>query len=291
MSTHEEWNKENSLTAPADRDRTVKWKPDAAGKLNLPELREAMAELNISSFVEKFPKMDRVYSDPQIPMQLYGLISFTPAKGATPNADGVFGFAKLRGNYATQVESDQRAEFLIRKVDSYHKIYHTYVGRPFPITFSSKYSAETTEIDIRKEMADTISSDIKANKDSDQKTIEEIRSREEKLLQESKNLEDDPLETYITLKVKKAQLEWTYLEHIKKLKEIQTIILATRSTLVAMDSEHPEFITKYFEKYMTARTEAGFKEETPEKSFISYMGENVKLPGLDGESIDDYVTK
>ena len=291
MSTHEDCNKENSLTAPADRDRTAKWKPDAAGKLNQPELREAMAELNISSFVEKFPKMDRVYSDPQIPMQLYGLISFTPAKGATPNADGVFGFAKLRGNYATQVESDQRAEFLIRKVDSYHKIYHTYVGRPFPITFSSKYSAETTEIDIRKEMADTISSDIKANKDSDQKTIEEIRSREEKLLQESKNLEDDPLETYITLKVKKAQLEWTYLEHIKKLKEIQTIILATRATLVDMDSEHPEFITKYFEKYMTARTEAGFKEETPEKSFISYMGENVKLPGLDGESIDDYVTK
>lgn len=290
IKEHEEWSKENSLTSQEDRLKENNWRPDqSAPKLTNENVKDAMKELNVTSFTDKFPRVDRVYSDPAVALQAIGLISFTPAKGATPNKDGVFGFAKLRGNYASKMEADERAEFIIRKVDSYHKIYHTYVGRPFPITFSSSYSAETNEIDIRKEMAETISSDIKSHKQEDQKTIEEIRQREEKLLDESKQEGDDPYETYITLKVKKAQLEWTYLEHLKKVKEIKTIILQTRETLKSMDSTNPEFVKTYFEKYMKARLEAGFKEESLEKSFISYMGEDITLPGVDGQSIDNFI--
>ena len=290
IKEHEEWSKENSLTSQEDRVKENNWRPDqSAPKLTNENVKDAMKELNVTSFTDKFPRVDRVYSDPAVSLQAIGLISFTPAKGATPNKDGVFGFAKLRGNYASKMEADERAEFIIRKVDSYHKIYHTYVGRPFPITFSSSYSAETNEIDIRKEMAETISSDIKSHKQEDQKTIEEIRQREEKLLDESKQEGDDPYETYITLKVKKAQLEWTYLEHLKKVKEIKTIILQTRETLKSMDSTNPEFVKTYFEKYMKARLDAGFKEESLEKSFISYMGEDITLPGVDGQSIDNYI--
>ena len=287
---HEEWTKENSLTSQEDRDRENKWRPDqGCVKLTNNEVKEAMKELNKTDFIDKFPKVDRVYADPSLPLQTYGLISFTPAKGSTPNKDGVFGFAKLRGNFSSKLEADERAEFLIRKVDSYHKIYHTYVGRPFPITFSSNYSAETNEVDIRKEMADTISSDIKSHKQDDQKTIEEIRQREEKLVEESKQDGEDPFETYITLKVKKSQLEWTYMEHLKKIKEIKKIVLQTRDTLSEMDTQNPDFIKNYFSKYMKARSDAGFKENSSEKSFISYMGEDIKLPGVDSISIDDYL--
>ena len=31
-------------------------------------------------------------------MQRIGLLSFVPAKGATPNSKGIYGFAKMRGN-------------------------------------------------------------------------------------------------------------------------------------------------------------------------------------------------
>ena len=156
--THEEWQKENSLTDPLDRDRVNKWKPESAPTLTDSETQSAFEVLNNTSFIEKFPRVDRTYADPTLPMQYIGLVSFTPAKGATPNENGVFGFAKLRGNFASEIEANQRAEHLIRNVDSYHQIYHTYVGRPFPITSSSKYSADTTEIDIRKEAAGAISS-------------------------------------------------------------------------------------------------------------------------------------
>lgn len=288
---HPEWTKENSLTCPEDRDRNVRWRPEQSEpSLTNTEVDEAMKELNNISFTEKFPKVDRTYADPPPPMQKIGLISFTPAKGAVPNNNGVYGFAKLRGNFQTTLEADQRAEFLIRHVDSYHQIYHTYVGRPFPITVSSKYSEETDEIDIRKEMTKSISSDVRAKKKKEQSDIEEIKDRERKLLEESKiSPEDaDPYEEYITLRVKKAQLSWTYLEHQKKLKEIKGIIIKTRARLEEMEEENSEFREKYYDKYMKARTDAGLKDDSKtEESFMRFLVEDAILPGIDDVENDN----
>jgi hypothetical protein len=279
--------KESSLTSPEDRDLENKWKPDLSSPpLTNQEAADAMKELNITSFTDKFPKVDRTYSDPSIALQNIGLISFIPAKGATPNENGVFGFAKLRGNFATDIEANQRAEYLIRNVDSYHQIYHTYVGRPFPITVSSSYSAETSEIDIRKETTQTISSSIKNKKEEEQQQIREIKDREEKLLQESKRESSDPYEDYITLRVKKAQLSFTYLEHIRKMDEIKDIIIKTRKEVDDLDNEFPTFKETYYQKYMSAREEAGIKEskEDSQGNFIKYLVEDAILPGIDDDS-------
>ena len=239
--------------------------------------------MNNTAFTDKFPKIDKTYSDPAIALQNIGLISFVPAKGATPNENGVFGFAKLRGNFASEMEANQRAEFLIRNVDSYHQIYHTYVGRPFPITISSSYSAETTEVDIRKETTKTISSSIKEKKEKEQQEVREIKEREELLLAESKRDSPDEYENYITLRVKKAQLSFTYLEHLKKLDEIKNIIVKTREEVSKMDLENPTFKDTYYEKYMKAREEAGIKESTEERqdNFIKFLVEDAVLPGID----------
>jgi len=277
-------NKESSLTSPEDRDLNNKWKPDQSSPpLTNDEANIAIETLNNTAFTDKFPKIDKTYSDPAIALQNIGLISFVPAKGATPNENGVFGFAKLRGNFASEMEANQRAEFLIRNVDSYHQIYHTYVGRPFPITISSSYSAETTEVDIRKETTKTISSSIKEKKEKEQQEVREIKEREELLLAESKRDSPDEYENYITLRVKKAQLSFTYLEHLKKLDEIKSIIVKTREEVSKMDLENPTFKDTYYEKYMKAREEAGIKESTEERqdNFIKFLVEDAVLPGID----------
>lgn len=277
-------NKESSLTSPEDRDLNNKWKPDQSSPpLTNDEANIAIETLNNTAFTDKFPKIDKTYSDPAIALQNIGLISFVPAKGATPNENGVFGFAKLRGNFASEMEANQRAEFLIRNVDSYHQIYHTYVGRPFPITISSSYSAETTEVDIRKETTKTISSSIKEKKEKEQQEVREIKEREELLLAESKRDSPDEYENYITLRVKKAQLSFTYLEHLKKLDEIKNIIVKTREEVSKMDLENPTFKDTYYEKYMKAREEAGIKESTEERqdNFIKFLVEDAVLPGID----------
>jgi len=286
LDLHPEWKKENSLTSPSDRDRENKWKPEqGAPALTEPQVDKAIKELDNDSFTKKFPRVDRTYADPPIPMQTIGLISFTPAKGATPNDKGVFGFAKLRGNYASVLEAKQRAEEIIRRIDSYHQIYHTYVGRPFPITSSSQYSAETDEIDIRKEMTASVSSAIKSKKKKESNDMKEIKQREEALLAESrKDPEDvDPYEEYITLRVKKAQLSWTYLEHIKKLDEVKSIILSTRESLDKMEKDNSEFKTKYYDKYVKARADVGLNMDSEEsgQNFIKFLVEDAVLPGID----------
>lgn len=273
-------DKECSLTAPEDRNTTNKWRPEqGVPSLSDTEASSAMSELNITAFVEKFPRVDRTYADPPPPLQTIGLFSFIPAKGATPNENGVFGFAKLRGNYSTDIEANQRAEFIIRNVDSYNKIFHTYVGRPFPITVSSNYSAETSEIDIRKETAKVVSQNIKDKKEEEQKTVVEIQQREEALLAETRKDEVDPYDEYITLKVKKAQLSWTYLEHIKKMAEVKDIIIKTRAQLLDLDNQYPEFNNTYYEKYMKARTDAGISTEPKESqdNFIKFLVEDADL--------------
>ena len=274
-------NTESSLTTPSDRDTQNRWRPEQ-GKRQLTEneVENAMEELNNVNFTSKFPRHDRVYADPSIAMQLYGLISFVPSKGATPDKDGVFGFAKIRGNYASELEASERAEYLIRNHDSYHQIYHTYVGRPFPVTVSSEYSKETDEIDIRKKTTESMSSSVKSKKEDEKREIKEIKDREKALLDDSKNTEEDPYEEYITLRVKKAQLQWTYLEHQKKMAEIKEILIKTRQSIEEHDEQNPEFQNEYFEKYKEARRNAGIdvdKEENTEDNFMKFLVEDADL--------------
>lgn len=290
--------KESSLTTPEDRDLNNKWKPEqGAPVLNNDEMIQAVKELNVTSYIEKFPRVDRTYQDPSIPLQTIGLFSFIPAKGAVPNSKGIYGFAKLRGNYGSDIEASQRAEYIIRNVDSYHKIYHTYVGRPFPITDSSNFSAELSEVDIRKETTESISKSIKDKKEEETKTVREMREREEQMLSESKKnrelenedepISEDPFEEYITLSVKKAQVTWTFLEHIKKLHEIRDIIIKTREKIKTMDVVNPEFRDKYFERYMNARKHAGLDNvvRDTQDNFIKFMVEDVEIPTIDNDEI------
>lgn len=273
-------SQESSLTTPQDRDLENKWKPDqSVAPLSNEQTVEALKDLNITSFVEKFPKVDRTFADPSISMQNYSLFSFIPAKGASPNEQGIFGFAKIRGTYQSELEASQRAEFLIRNVDSYHKVFTVYTGRPFPLTESSEYSSDVSEIDIKKDMAKNISHSIKDKKEEELREIREIQQREKNLIEESKREEVDPYDEYITQRVKCAQLQFTYLEHQKKMAEVKGIILKTRQVIAEMDETHPTYRDSYYEKYMQARRDAGIKEDEKDsqENFIKFLVEDADL--------------
>lgn len=273
-------NKESSLTTPSDRDINNKWKPDTlSDPLTREQTIEAVKELNITSFVERFPKIDRTYADPPVNLQNYGLISFIPAKGAKPNHEGIYGFAKLRGNFNSEMEASQRAETIIKTVDSFHKIYTTYVGRPFPLTESSDYSADTTEIDIRNATTKSMSSDIKKKKQEEQQTINEIKDREKELLADTSKDEEDPKELYTTLRVKKAQLSWTYLEHMKKMEEVKQIIIKTRKEIAELETKDSSFKEEYYQKYLDARKASGLSisKQEQDTSFMKFLVEDANL--------------
>lgn len=290
---HPEWSLQNALTSPADKDKT---QPSAINRdtLNETQSQVALKENVIKDFLAKFPRYDRLYADPTIPNQTICLHSFVPAKGATPDKDGVYGMIKVRGIFATEQEADQRAEFLIKNNDSYHKIYQSYVGRPIPLSHNSKYVSDTKEVDLTNKVTKVMAEDVKEKKQKEKVAVEEIKERERQLLKDNskklsevenkdsktqvlkpEDLEVDDEEKYTTLRVKKAQLVWTYFEHSKKMEELKTLIKKSSQEIEVMDAQNPTLKNVYFEKYKKAREDVNIPVD--DNSFIKYMVEDVKL--------------
>lgn len=275
--------KESSLTTPSDRNPENKAGLDLhSPPLDENQTREAVNALNDLSLIQKFPCLERRYQDPPVDLQVYGLVSFIPAKGATPNKDGIFGFAKMRGNFATEQEANARSEFLIKNVDSYHKIFHTYVGRPFPITDASEFSKEVNQIDIQKATSESINEDVKKKREKEQKEIVEIENRQKELLEDVKKNEDTE-DRYTTIRVKKAQLTWTYKETEKKLSQMRVLIAKARKEIEDLEAKDDSLKTIYLERYMNARKQAGLQTQSTEENFIKFLVEDINLPEVDAE--------
>lgn len=272
MSTH------NSLTAQWDikEDSVVVGSQyGASSTLSENEVKLAKEELLDDELISKFKKQEKYYADPLYNNQTYCLHSFVPTAGATPDKEGVYGFMKCRGTFFSQEESDTRAEWLIRNVDSYHAIQTAYVGRPFPVCKDSrKYTKETNSVDIRKKAVDTVSKDLKSKREEEQRDIKDIKEREKHLIESTgEDAKEDPQDQYTTLQVKRANLVWTYVETRKKMDQMKESILKTRREIAEMDKEDSSYRDDYYEHYMKARREAGLPTDPDpsENNFIKYM--------------------
>lgn len=258
-----------------------------APELSPEETKHAFETLNKKN-TALFSRVVRSNTDPAIPGQHIGLITFVPASGAVPSKDGIFGYCKLRGNFQTSDDASHHAKDLISKIDSYHPIMHTLVGGFFPLwDDTSKVPVDTEEINVlNKDIDETISNNIKKIKQTDEQQIREIREREKKLLEESRRdpKDIDPLEIYIETRVKYAQLCWGYNEHGKKRDEIKKVASKTLTEIQEFDNSNPSLSKQFLKKYMDARADAGIKETDSEgeKNFIAFLGD--KQLNIDWES-------
>lgn len=266
---------QSSLTAPADKVLGAPTTYNLGASLTEPEVREAVKELHVTTFTDKFPKFEKFYADPAMANQTYALVSFMPSQGATPDKDGVYGMLKVRGTYASEDEAMLRAEWLIRNADSYHAIYNTYVGRPFPLSNGKKYITDTTEVEIKKKVVEETSVDVRKKRDEERQAMKEIQEREKELLADVEKKEADPYDVYTELMVKKAQLSWTYHQTLGKMEEMKKNIIKAREEIVKMKAENDDYHRQYMDRYMEARQKAGLP--TTDDSFIKYMAEDLDL--------------
>jgi hypothetical protein len=275
---------QTSLTSPSDKDNLPEQTISRGIQLTDEETKYAIENLYNTSIVTKFPKVDRLYADSIYNNQIYALMSFVPSKGATPDSHGCFGFSKIRGTFTTKEEANQRAEDIIRYTDSYHSIFCLYVGRPFPICSNTdKYTKETKDIDIRKKATEVISEDINKKRQEEKKEVDDIKEREQKLLDESKDdYVQDGLDKYTQLQVKKANLVYTYLQTQKKLREMQVHIKKSYKEIYDMNIDNPTYIDLYKEKYMAARRAVNLPEtysenEDTSSAWMKYLMEDAIL--------------
>jgi len=281
----------SSLTAPWDRQLVaeenvkviVEHLLSSGIKLTKEQVNIALQELVDTELIDKFPKVDKKYADPIYNNQVFCLHSFVPSKGATPDSHGVFGFMKCRGTFFTEKEASQRAEFLIRNGDSYHPMHTSYCGRPFPVALdTARYVKETDTIDIKKKETQVISEDIKHKRMEEKNEIKQIKQREEKLLHDSKlaeqdEYEEEPIDKYIQLKVKKANLVFNYLEARKKIEYMQDRICVVYKEIEEMEESSDVYKKEYKERYMNARRESHIPDDANEDNWMKYLDDEAEL--------------
>jgi hypothetical protein len=260
-----------SLTAPWDKDTKSgeKYVPKQV-VLSEEQVSNAMECLQVNDFVEKFPRVDKFYADPQIPSQVYSLHSFVPTKGAKPDEKGVYGFVKFRGAFATQQEADERAEFLIRNVDSFHDIYTSYCGRPFPLSHNKDFVKETSEVDIREQLVKATSEDVAAKVKKDKQLKDEVMEREKKLIEDCSK-EESPIDRYTTLQVKRANIISAILEARKKLDKWCENLEKCREEIKQMDESDSSHREAYMENYNVGRQAVGMNTAL-DGTYLQFMG-------------------
>lgn len=226
----------------------------------------------------------RVKNDPVVRDQEYGLISFTPARGVQPNEFGVYGIAKLRGNYPTSDKAASAAETIVREIDSCNEIYTVKVGQSFPLSKNVKFVSEFSSIDLSKEVTNEEKVRVQSEVTKEKKEKKKIMDRERQLLNEHKEIldgtyEEDPLDIYIRAKVKRAQLKYTLETTLKRIQdEIKPALKAAFDELAELDKKNPNLKETYLKHYLDARRESGLETEFNTQTgsqldFMKYLDE------------------
>ena len=239
------------------------------------ELELAKTDLLNKSFVNlQYPRNLKFRVDPRLPGQSIGLVSFLPAKGASPDSEGCFGVLKVRGNFPTAEDAENWSENLIRNYDSFAEIDLVYVGRDFPLMVdNSLYTSSTREIDIRKKVDDVTKSALRTKRENEEKEIKTIQERQQKLLnpvlEEDKEECLDDLDYYTQLKVKKANADMLIDEATKKIQEAKDVSDKTVLEIEKIEAVHPEHKTEYMARYENALKAVG--ADSSKNPLIKYM--------------------
>lgn len=240
-----------------------------SGVLSPEEVKSATASL-----IKPIPfrKINRRFIDPQKHGEpKFALFSFVKSQDAIADKDGFFGVGKIRGVFYTEKEASERAEEIIRDVDSTNSIHTCMVGVPFPLVVQG-YAEELSEINLQNKVESAISDNVRAKRKAEQKEMEEIKRRKEELMdEESRARPENPEDKYISQRVKLAHLRYAIIEHTTKLAECKEL---EKKVIVQLKEEsqlHPEYEEIYMDRYKKARRDVGIPESEDSVGFMKFM--------------------
>src|SRR5271154_4677864 len=131
-----------------DQSKKPAFLDENAPSLTNEELKAASNELLVS-----YPRIARTMTDDPVLNQVVGNISFMLFKDPRKLSNGkpVYGFFKLRGNWAEAELAIKDAKRIIKEFDSKHKIYQAPVGHWLPITEEEAFTRELIDVKMSEE--------------------------------------------------------------------------------------------------------------------------------------------
>lgn len=176
------------------------------------------------------------------------------------------GVCKIRGAYNTLNEANERAEEIVRDLDSTNSVFTCYMGVPFPLV-SEGLSEETNSIDLQNEIEHAIAENVRRKRQKEQKEMEELKQRGEEIVN---NAEVDPNEqnqhNYTTQRVKLANLQYELSKMDKIVKDKEN----TLNWLRDAKKKNPEFEENYMKIYLDGRKAVNI-DESLIQGFMKYM--------------------
>ena len=310
----------SSLTTPADASSCTDTVIDkSADPLTSAECKRAINVLDITPDKLDFTVKENGICDPPIDQKIC-LVSFTPAKGATPNEDGFYGMMKVRGSYTTNEEATDRSSYLVKNHDSYNPIFHAEVGKPFPITDLVKFAKNVRDHSLDEKTQETYDNIKKLRKNEEKKTITEREERQNLMdtqirianTDDSKlkpdEIRDKYLEKYISYRLVFASNLERYLHYAKAMKELTANLIASSSNIKKLNESSSYYEENYknklfevykesmkvspsFEKYFNINTETDFEEiliDSDEfKTVVDELEEKAVIPPTEADEESD----
>jgi len=212
--------------------------------------------------VVKFPKIERLPVDPPIAMQNFGLFSF---KLLPKPVNGVYGFLKFRGAFVSEAEWEAHAKNIIRNVDSKHHLWPYQQGRWMPITTNEDFAKDTLEVSQQTELVDIYNQRDTEEQQKQKKLVQEIKSRERKLVEESMRKEPDKTSLdYYAQQIMKVQQLVSWLEMMRKRKRDMLKALHNgRDEIKRLEIDSPEYREQVDEKIRCIKEGIGLDPDAP----------------------------
>lgn len=226
-------------------------------KLTLEQTDCAFKEL-----VGKFPKVERLPVDPPLAGQNTALFSF---KLLPKPVNGVYGFLKFRGAFANQDEWEKHAKYIIRNIDSKHHIWPFQYGRWMPITTNEEFAQETLSVAQQDDLNEIYNQRETAEQKQQKQLVQDIKARENKLLEESKRktVDINSLDYYAQQVMKTQQLE-SWLEQMRQRKrDMLKALRAGKEKIDRLDKDFPLFKGQVDEKIAGIKEQIGLPADAP----------------------------
>ncbi len=199
--------------------------------------------------------------------QEYSIFTFMPSKGATPDSDGIYGFAKIRGCYPSSEEADSAAIQFVMEFDQLSDNLIIRTGTPFPITkcvgdFVNE--KDIVRVDVSSQYKSSFRNAALEKKKADEEAKKQIKIREDSLL--SKPEDDDvdeeskSLEEYSTIRSKIAYQRNMIISMRENIKNLEDRIRENHKQITELDKLHPEFATEFLDMIRAEEAKSGFRK-------------------------------
>jgi hypothetical protein len=238
-----------------------------------------------------YPKVVRTMTDPPIVGQKMSCISFMLFKEPRKVSNGlpIYGYVKMRGNWADQTQATFEASKIIKDIDSKYPIRIAPTGAWLPITDNDTFIMDHLDVKTSNEEVMLRDEVVKEKQAEESRIKKELKERAEELKNDG-DIYDDPtsLTYYSMRRVTETTLLDSYERQMSQLKSTKSIINKVQREMKKLEMSNPEYIDQWVDRYNEERKKGGVPLYTPSENQEELHRLDLEKISLESEERSDY---